>query len=404
MTVAGYKATGKNKMTNSLIRILSCASTLAMGTVLALPAMAQETIKIGLVAPSSGANARYGSFALRGAELAANEINAKGGLDGRTIEIISADSVCTPVEGVSATQRLINQDEVDFIIGDICSSVTLAMQPIVENAKIVLVNAASSNPQITYKAGVGGFKYSFRNYPTDEIRAKSIAQYAADKGLKKLAVLSVDSDYGRGAIDFTKKYIEDLGIELISEDYYKEGEVDFRSVLSKIRTSDAEAILMYGLADTTPIVARQMIETGLAGKLPLIGNGEFSASATIQAAPKAIEGAIEAAAWLPAYDSEGSKAFVAAFQAAHSGEEPNNHAYGHWETVHLLAQAIDQADSIESDAVVASLEAIRFTGPMGEITFDDHHQAVRPMLLLEIREGMPVITGSVAGTVTYVAP
>jgi branched-chain amino acid transport system substrate-binding protein len=379
-------------------------TALALSAVLALPAFADEVpIKIGLVSPNSGANARYGTFAQRGAALAAKEINDAGGIDGRKVEIVPADSVCTPVEGVSATQRLINQDKVDFIIGDICSSVTLAMQPLAEDARIVLVNAASSNPQITYKAGVGGYKYSFRNYPTDEIRALSVAKYAAEKGLKKIAVLSVDSDYGRGAIDFTKKYIGDLGIELISEDYYKEGEVDFRAVLTKIRSEGADAILMYGLADTTPIVARQMIETGLAGKLPLLGNGEFSAAATIEAAPKAMENAIEAAAWLPAYDSEGSKAFVSTYEAEYGGEEPNNHAYGHWETVHLLAQAIDEADSTDSVAVVAAMEKIKFDGPMGEITFDDHHQAVRPMLLLEIKDGKPVVTGSVAGVVTYTA-
>jgi branched-chain amino acid transport system substrate-binding protein len=263
------------------------------------------------------------------------------------------------------------------------------------------VNAASSNPQITYKAGVGGYKYSFRNYPTDEVRALSIAKYAAEKGLTNLAVLSVDSDYGRGAIDFTKKYVEEYGLTLVTEDYYKEGEVDFRSVLTKLRKSDAQAILMYGLADTTPIIARQMIESGLAGKLPLLGNGEFSAAATIEAAPKAMNGAIEAAAWLPAYDSAGSKAFVASYEAEYDGEEPNNHAYGHWETLHLLAQAIDDADSIDADAVVASLEGISFDSPMGAITFDDHHQAIRPLLLLEIRDNAPVVTGSVTGTVNY---
>jgi branched-chain amino acid transport system substrate-binding protein len=158
---------------------------------------------------------------------------------------------------------------------------------------------------------------------------------------------------------------------------------------------------MYGLADTTPIIARQMIESGLAGKLPLLGNGEFSAAATIEAAPKAMNGAIEAAAWLPAYDSAGSKAFVASYEAEYDGEEPNNHAYGHWETLHLLAQAIDDADSIDADAVVASLEGISFDSPMGAITFDDHHQAIRPLLLLEIRDNAPVVTGSVTGTVNY---
>ena len=388
-------------MMNIKFKAAAQTSVVALCCAMALPAMAQETIKVGLVSPNSGANARYGSFAQRGAALAAKEINAAGGIDGRMIEIFPADSVCTPVEGVSATQRLINQDEVDFIIGDICSSVTLAMQPLVEEAKVVLVNAASSNPQITYHAGVGGYKYSFRNYPTDEVRALSIAKYAAEQGLTKLAVLSVDSDYGRGAIEFTKKYVAEYGLELVSEDYYKEGEVDFRAVLSKFRKSDVQAILMYGLADTTPIIARQMIETGLAGKLPLLGNGEFSAAATIAAAPKAMNGAIEAAAWLPAFDSPASVKFVADFEAAYGGEEPNNHAYGHWETMHLLAQAIDDADSIDPDAVVAALETIQFESPMGPITFDDHHQAIRPLLLLEIKENAPVITGSVVGQVNY---
>ncbi|WP_226627873.1 ABC transporter substrate-binding protein [Alloyangia pacifica] len=389
-------------MTVKTERAILRAGTLALFSVLALPNLVKaQDIVVGLVSPNSGANARYGAFAQRGAAMAAEEINVGGGIDGRMIKIIPADSICTPVEGVSATQRLISQDEVDFIIGDICSSVTLAMQPLVEDAGKLLVNAASSNPEITYKAGVGGYQHSFRNYPTDEIRAKAVAEYAVEKGYSKFAVLSVDSDYGRGAITYTRKYLDELGAEFVSEDYYKEGEVDFRSVLTKIRNSEADSIMVYGLADTTPIIARQMIETGLAGKLPLLGNGEFSAEATIQAAPKAMEGAIEAAAWLPGYDSEGSMAFVADYKAKYDGEEPNNHAYGHWETMHMLAEAVDAADSTDAEAVIAALQGIQFASPMGTITFDDHHQAIRPLLMLEIREGEPVITGSVAGEVTY---
>ena len=123
-----------------------------------------------------------------------------------------------------------------MIIGDICSSVTLAMQPVVESEKVLLLNAASSNPVITYKAGVGGFRWTFRNYPTDEVRSAVVLKYATEKrGYKKYAVLSVDSDYGRGAIAFTKKYLDRYGATILSEDYYKDGETDFRPVLAKIR-------------------------------------------------------------------------------------------------------------------------------------------------------------------------
>jgi len=342
---------------------------------------AQETIKLGIVAPMSGPNARYGDFTLRGVRLAAQQINEQGGVQGRQIEIFPADSQGTPVEGVSATRRLIDQDQVDYIIGDVSSSVTLAMQPVAEEAGVLLLNAASSNPKITYDAGVGGYQWTFRNYPTDENRALIIVKYAIEEmKINKFAVLAVDSDYGRSAIDFSKKYLGELGGELLSEDYYKEGEVDFRSVLAKIRASEAQAIIMYSLADTTPIIARQMVETGLAGKIPLIGNGEFNAQATIQSAPTAIEGAIEAAAWLPAWDSERSRDFVEAFIAANQGEQPNNHAYTHWETTYLLAAAIQQAGSTDREKVREALANIRYDSAMGEVTFDDHHQARLPMI------------------------
>ena len=360
-------------------------------------------VRLGIVAPMSGPNSRYGSFSLRGAQLAAEEINNAGGIGGRKITVISGDSQGTPVEGVSATRRLIDLDKADFIIGDVSSSVTLAMQPVAEDAGVLLLNAASSNPKITYGAGVGGFKWTFRNYPTDENRALVVIQYAAEKrGFTKFSVLSVDTDYGRAAVEFTKKYLPGFKGEVLTEDYYKEGEVDFRSVLAKIRDSGAQAIIMYGLADTTPIIARQMIEVGLAGKIPLIGNAEFNTESTIKAAPKALEGAVEAAAWLPAWDSPKSLAFVEKFKAKYR-ETANNHAYVHWETVHLLAKAIEAAGGADRAKVRDALSKIKYDSAMGEVTFDDHNQARLPMILLQIENGKPAIKGAYSAEIKYPA-
>ncbi|MBY5340525.1 ABC transporter substrate-binding protein [Rhizobium leguminosarum bv. viciae] len=375
-------------------------------TVSGLPAIAlaaDGTIKLGLVAPMSGPNARYGAFSMHGAELAVKDINDAGGIDGMKIELLNADSQGTPVEGVSAARRLIDQDGVDFIIGDVSSSVTLAIQPVAEDAEVLLLNAASSNPKITYQAGVGGFKWTYRNYPTDENRALIVAKYAAEqRGFTKFAVLSVDSDYGRSAITFTKKYLPDFKGEILSEDYYKEGEVDFRSVLAKIRDNGAQAIIMYGLADTTPIIARQMIELGIAGKVALIGNGEFNTEKTIKSAPSALEGAVEAAAWLPQFDSPESKAFVEKFTATYN-EAPNNHAYVHWDTVNLLAAAIKQAGSADKVKVRDALSKIKYKSPVGEVTFDDHNQARLPMILLQIENGKPSIKGAYTADIQYPA-
>lgn len=396
-------------MKHTLTRRVLCISTAVLSLASVMPVIsglvqaADDTIKLGLVAPMSGPNARYGAFSMHGAELAVKEINEAGGVDGRKIQLFNADSQGTPVEGVSATRRLIDEDEVDYVIGDVSSSVTLAMQPVAEDAGVLLLNAASSNPKITYGAGVGGFKWTFRNYPTDENRALIVAKYAAEqRGFTKFAVLSVDSDYGRSAITFTKKYLPDFKGEILSEDYYKEGEVDFRSVLAKIRDNGAQAIIMYGLADTTPIIARQMVELGIAGKVTLVGNGEFNTEKTIKSAPTAMEGAVEAAAWLPAFDSPESKAFVEKFTKEYS-EAPNNHAYVHWDTVNLLAKAIHEAGSPDREKVRDALSKIHYKSPVGDVTFDDHNQARLPMILLQIENGKPSIKGAFKADIQYPA-
>ena len=373
-------------MCHTSMQRLACLAVWGAGALFTAAASAQEVYKIGLVSPLSGANARYGAFANKGANLAAKEINAAGGVMGKKIEFVTGDSQCVPAEGVSATKRMISFDKLPIIIGDICSSVTLAMQPLAEEAGVLLVNAASSNPTITYKAGVGGFKWTFRNYPTDEGRAAIVLEHAVkSRGLKNFAVLSVDSDYGRGAINFTKKYLPRYPeAKILSEDYYKESETDFRPVLSKIKNSGAQAIIMYGQADTTPIVARQMLETGLAGKVVLVGNGEFNTAKTIAAAPSVMNGSIEAAAWLPEWTSARSQKFVEDYKKAYAGEMPNNHAYTHWETTHLVAAAIKSANSLKAEDVRNALAKLKYDSAMGSVTFDDHNQAVLPMVLLEV--------------------
>lgn len=386
------------------LRTAACVLLFAAAS---LPAAAQSdnVIRAGIISPNTGPAARYGTFAGRGAQLAQDEINAAGGILGKKLELLQGDSQCIPTEGVSALQRMVAQDKVPFVIGDVCSSVTLAMQPVAETSKVLLINAASSNPDITYKAGVGGYKWSFRNYPTDENRASVVLKYAAEqKHITKFAVLSVDSDYGRGAIALTKKYLNEFKVEITSEDYYKDSEADFRPILAKIRNSGAKAIIMYGLADTTPIIARQMVEAGLAGKVILIGSAEFNNPQAIKAAPTALNGAVEAAAWMPEWDNPRSKSFIDAYRRKFGGETPNIHAYAYWETLHLLTEAAKRAKSVDKDDIRKTLSTMTYDSVMGKVTFDDHNQANLPMILFEIVDGKAVIRGTFSTQIKYPTP
>lgn len=380
---------------------------LALGLLVSLSAPpaahGQDTIRIGVFGPHTGAASRWGTFGWRGATLASRQINATGGVLGKKLELFQGDSQCVPAEGVSAVQRMINRDNVQMLIGDICSSVTLAVQPVAEEAKLVLMNAASSNPDITYKAGAGGFKWTFRNYPTDEVRALVVLEYVArQRNMSKFAALAVDSDFGRGAIAFSKKYLPRFKGQLLSEDYYKDKETDFRPVLTKIKAAGAQAIIFYGLVDSVPIIGRQMRELGLAGKVFLIGGGELSHPDTVKAAtPEVMNGAVEATAWLPEWEHPRSKQFIEDYRKLYAGELPNLHAYTHWETLHLLTAALKKANSVKSDDLHRALKGLSYDGAMGKVVFDDHNQAEVPMVLVEVVNGKAVQKGAFTTKVDY---
>ena len=365
-------------------------------------AAAKPGLKLGMVVPLSGPSARFGGFATHGAELAVKQINAAGGVNGGPITLARGDSQGTPVESVSAARRMLSEDGFQAILGDIASSATIALQPVMEDAKVVLLNAASSNPDITYKAGVGGYKWTFRSYPTDELRSKIVVQYGAQKrGFTRYAALSVDSDYGRGAIAFSKKYLTEFKSELLSEDYYKDDETDFRPVLSRIRSLNVQAILMYGLPDATRLIGRQMLEIGLAGKLALMGSAEFTYPDTIKMAPKAFEGAVEVQAWAPDVASPRSLQFVADYKTAYGTEGPNVHSYTHWEAVHLLAKAAEAAKGPSNEDLRAALAGINYDGATGPIRFDTHNQAELPMFIYQVVGGKGVEQGAFTAKVQY---
>jgi branched-chain amino acid transport system substrate-binding protein len=158
---------------------------------------------------------------------------------------------------------------------------------------------------------------------------------------------------------------------------------------------------MYGLADTTPIVARQMVEAGLAGKVILIGSAEFNNPEAIKAAPTALNGAVEAAAWMPEWDNPRNKAFIEAYRQKYNGETPNVHAYAYWETLRLLVEAAKQAKSTDKDDIRKVLSTITYDGVMGKVSFDDHNQANLPMILFEIVDGKSAIKGTFSTQIKY---
>lgn len=197
-----------------------------------------ETIKIGLILPLTGDAAAWGIPPKNGAQLAVDEINKNGGINGKMIELIIEDDVCDPANGVAAINKMITTDKPVAIVGAVCSSVTLAIAPIAEKNKIVLISPASTNPKIT-DAG----DYIFRVIPSDELRGQVFAEHIYKLGLRKAAIIFINNDGGKGNEQTFIKYFTKLGGEILTSQAYAITAKEVKTQMLKIKESKPEFIL-----------------------------------------------------------------------------------------------------------------------------------------------------------------
>ncbi|HLB14878.1 MAG TPA: ABC transporter substrate-binding protein [Burkholderiales bacterium] len=352
---------------------------------LGLQAAAQE-IKIGLAGPVTGPLAFLGQHMKWAGELATDEINQKGGVLGRKLVFLMQDSACRPADAVAAAERLLNQDKVDAMLGDVCSGATIALMPVLEKAQRPLIVTVSTHPDITLRSGSGGNKWVFRTVPHDAMIAAVVAKQL--KGVKTLAIVAEDTDYGRGAVKLLKERLP-ADVKIISEDYFKQTETDFLPVLTRIRASKPDAIGTYVLDQaalnlmkqytqfgmTMPLVGRPPLGSGVVA--PVVSSGKFDGSWTVYP-------------YYDKYSNPQNDAFTKPFIERHK-QGPHYAAYGVYEGINVLADAIRRAGTTDPNAVREALEKANYAGILGPIRFDANHQATSNLMLLQIDRGAVVV-------------
>lgn len=375
------------------MRLFTLAFAALGAATLACPAQAED-IKIGFPGPITGSLAFLGQHMKWGAELAVEEINAAGGVPGGKLSFVMQDSKCSPPDSVAATERMIAQDKVNVLFGDICSGATLALMPIAERAKLPLIVTISTHPEITAKAGAGGNPWVFRTVPTDAMMGGTIAKLVRDAGFKRVAYIAEDTDYGRGGVKIVR---ETLGgkVAAVSEDYLEKSATEFLSVLTRIRSQKPDAILLFMLDQQLLNFMKQYVQFGL--DIPLVGrpalvsglvkdllaSGKFNGSWTIYP-------------YYAGYQGKANVAFVEAYKKKF-GEEPHYAGFEMYDGIKALAQALKQAGKASPEAIRDALAKGTFTSVLGEIRFDDHHQAHNGVLLLKVKNGVLEVEG-VSGT------
>jgi branched-chain amino acid transport system substrate-binding protein len=304
-------------------------------------------IKIGLSAPLTGEAASFGEATLGGVELAVKEINDAGGVNGRMIELIAEDDLCSS-EGINAINKLINVDKVHAIIGPVCSAAGGPAVPVAQESGTPTIIWASA-PALT-SAG----DYIFRSYPSDALQGKAAAEFVYNTlGKRKAAVLYVNNDWGVGLDGVFNSVFEGLGGEVTSRETVNQDATDTRTQITKIKDSEPDVLYIPLYPKTGVISLKQIKELGL--DVPLVGGDAFSTEEIILLAEA------DGMAFIRGKSPENEE-FNATVKEV-TGREPNFFSAFGYDSIKILASVIEEVGTSPVDLRDA-LAKVSYSGGM----------------------------------------
>jgi branched-chain amino acid transport system substrate-binding protein len=343
---------------------------------------ASEEILVGEFSSLTGGTATFGQSTHNGITLAFDEINAAGGVLGKKLKVLVEDDQSKPEEAATAVQKLISQNRVVAVLGEVASSRTLAAAPIAQSNKVPLISPSSTNPKVTE---VGD--YIFRVCFIDPFQGAVMAKFAANTlKLKKVAILyDVRNDYSVGLRNFFSETFRGLGGEVIGEQVFSEGDSDFRAQLTQLKSLQPEAIYVPGYYTEAGTISRQARELGIT--VPLMGGDGWDSPKLTEIGGKAIEGSYLSNHYSVDDPSPAIQKFVGDYKARF-GATPDALAALGYDAAKVLADAFKRAGTTDGPKVRDAIAATKgFVGVTGSITIDEKRNAVKPAVVLKVVDG-----------------
>lgn len=336
-------------------------------------------IIIGSTLPLSGDAAVWGKNTQEGIDLALEEINAAGGVLGRKLVVVYEDTRALPKEGVTAYHKLTTVDKVKVIIDDSVSSVTLAMAPLAQNDHVVIIATGATAPKIS-EAG----EFIFRVWNSDAFEGEVSADYAFDTlGLRSVAILYINNEYGKGLEQVFKPRFEERGGNIPISESFAQSATDIRTQLTKIQASKPDGLYVVGYPKEIPIALKQAKELGLS--LPLIGTVAMQDPQLIQTAGDATEGLMFPYPRDPS--GQDITRFKEAFQKKY-GKEPGITADVGYDTVRMIAKAMELLGGASGEDIRKGLNMLKdYPGVSGTMTFDANGDVHKPMGIKIVKGG-----------------
>ena len=340
---------------------LAFAAAVAIAALGGSPARADDTIPIAIAGPITGQEASFGDQFKRGAKQAVDDLNARGGVLGKKIELIVGDDACDPKQAVAVANQLVKAG-VKFVAGHFCSGSSIPASAVYNEEGILQISPGSTNPKLTEQGFANVFRVCGRD---DQQGAVAGTWLAAHYKGGNVAILNDKSAYGRGLADDTRKALNADGVHEVMFEAYTAGEKDFSALVSKLKQAHVDAVFIGGYYTEAGLISRQMRDQGLQARV--IGGDAIMTQEYWTITGPAGEGTLMTFGPDPRLRPE-AKAVADSFRKA--GFEPEGYTLYAYATIQTWAQAVTKAGSTDLDKVLKALHGTSFNTVIGPFGFD----------------------------------
>ena len=356
--------------------------TLFVSLALTGAGLAADTIKLGIAGAHSGDLASYGLPSVKAAELVVKDINARGGILGKKVELLIEDDACKPEMATNTATKLVSK-KVDIVMGHICSGATKAALGIYNDARIIVISPSATNPELTQS---GQYPNFFRTIASDDAQAKLEVDFAINRlKVKTIAVLHDKGDYGKGLAEYARKFAAATkNVKVVLYEGITPGAVDYSAIVQKIKQSGAEAVIYGGYHPEAASIVSQMRKKGI--KTIFISDDGVKDITFIKVAGKNAEGVYATG---PKDTSKNPLAIAA--NEAHKktyGSEPGAFYLNAYAATQAILHAIQKAKSTDYTKVSNALHTYAVDTPLGKIKFDKKGDAIGAgFTMYQVRNG-----------------
>jgi branched-chain amino acid transport system substrate-binding protein len=336
-------------------------------SLLGVPGLCQDVLKLGIPLPLTGTNAKFGEIEKKSYEMAMEEINGKGGIKGKKIALEFEDSQGKPEISRSIVERLIDVKKQPLIFGEYSSSCSKAIAAVAEERKVPYMVVTGATDDITQQK----YKYVFRMNPTNAYYATGFMSFLKEVVKpKSVAILYESSDFGTSGAEDMVNQAKKAGMQVLVKEQYEKGAVDFKPILSKVKAAKPDIIYMVSYVMDAALLMRQIKELRIDASLYAGGAAGFAIPEFIQNAKEASELVMTATLWSPQVAYPGAKEYAEKYRKLHK-DYPSYHGAEAYSALYIIKDVLERAKSWKADDIRAAMRATNMMTAFGPVKFED---------------------------------